>query len=56
MAKTEIIYTRVSTEEQADQGYSLRDQEERLRTYCDLQGIDVLRHFQDESYNQKVCK
>lgn len=43
-----IIYTRVSTDEQASRGYSLRDQEERLRTYCDRNGMRVVDHFQDD--------
>ncbi len=43
-----IIYTRVSTDEQADKGYSLRDQEERLRKYCEIKKIDVVEHFQDD--------
>ena len=32
--KRACIYIRVSTDEQADKGYSQRDQEERLRKYC----------------------
>lgn len=43
-----ILYTRVSTDEQADRGYSLRDQEARLREYCKSRGIEVIRHFQDD--------
>ncbi|WP_413512530.1 recombinase family protein [Myroides odoratus] len=39
--KTADLYIRVSTDEQADKGYSQRDQEERLRRYCDQQGITV---------------
>ena len=38
------LYVRVSTDEQADKGYSQRDQEERLRRYyCELQKITVRR-------------
>ena len=29
------LYIRVSTDEQADKGYSQRDQDDRLRKYCD---------------------
>ena len=32
--KRACVYIRVSTDEQADKGYSQRDQEERLRKYC----------------------
>ena len=35
------LYIRVSTDEQADKGYSQRDQEERLRKYCELQSVQV---------------
>lgn len=48
-----IIYTRVSTDEQADKGYSLRYQEERLRQYCSLQKINVIQHFKDD-YSAKT--
>ena len=44
-----MIYTRVSTEEQARSGYSLRLQEERLRTHCRTRGIEVVAHFQDDA-------
>jgi site-specific DNA recombinase len=32
---------RVSTDEQAERGYSQRDQEERLRKYCLIKNIEV---------------
>ena len=35
------LYIRVSTDEQADKGYSQRDQEERLQQYCQRNGIEV---------------
>ncbi|WP_184546142.1 recombinase family protein [Mucilaginibacter sp. FT3.2] len=35
------LYIRVSTDEQADKGYSQRNQDEVLRRYCQLQGITV---------------
>lgn len=46
--QTAIIYTRVSTDEQAEKGYSLRDQKQRLEKYCALQGIEIVRHFEDD--------
>ena len=49
MSKRAIIYSRVSTDEQADRGYSLRDQESRLREYCRRTGIEVVEHFQDDA-------
>jgi DNA invertase Pin-like site-specific DNA recombinase len=35
------LYIRVSTDEQADKGYSQRDQEERLKRYCENNNIKV---------------
>lgn len=46
--KTALLYIRVSTDEQADKGYSLQHQEERLRKYCELQGINVIGLFKDD--------
>jgi len=36
-----IIYCRVSTSEQAEEGVSLDAQESKLRAYCALRGLDV---------------
>ena len=38
---TTDLYIRVSTDEQADKGYSQRDQDDRLRKYCDANQIKV---------------
>lgn len=46
---------RVSTDEQADKGYSLRDQEERLLRYCELKGYTV-RNIYIEDYSAKTFK
>lgn len=44
------LYIRVSTDEQADKGYSQRDQEERLRKHCISQNIRIDRIiFEDHS-------
>lgn len=48
MKRRAIIYIRVSTDEQADKGYSLAHQEERLRKYCELQNIQVVTLFKDD--------
>jgi len=45
--KNAIIYSRVSSDEQA-KGYSLGYQEEQLRKYCDLKGINVIQHYSDD--------
>jgi len=51
--KRAIIYVRVSTDEQADKGFSLQHQEERLRQYCALQNIQVAAFFR-EDYSAKT--
>lgn len=43
-----IIYTRVSTDDQADKGHSLPFQEEFLRQYCQIKKYNVLEHYQDD--------
>ena len=48
MAKKAIIYTRVSTHDQAETGYSLDDQEARLINFCKEKGIEIVRHFQED--------
>ncbi|MDI1355351.1 MAG: recombinase family protein [bacterium] len=51
--KKAIIYIRVSTDEQADKGYSLKHQDEYLRKYCEIQSIQVVDIFQ-EDYSAKT--
>ncbi len=46
--KNVVIYTRVSTDEQAEKGFSLRHQKEQLENYCAQQGYRILHHFQDD--------
>ena len=43
-----IIYVQVSTDEQAEKGYSLKHQEERLRQYCEQQKIEIIRIFKED--------
>ncbi|HEY8929833.1 MAG TPA: recombinase family protein [Mucilaginibacter sp.] len=44
------LYIRVSTDEQADKGYSQRSQEETLKKYCELKGIRIRKIvFEDHS-------
>ena len=50
MSKIADLYIRVSTDEQADKGYSQRNQEEMLRKYCGLNGLLVRQViFEDHS-------
>lgn len=51
--KKAILYTRVSTEEQAVKGYSLLDQEEVLRKACFSDNVQIIDHFQDDGYSAK---
>ncbi|MBI0581840.1 MAG: recombinase family protein [Methanomassiliicoccales archaeon] len=44
------IYIRVSTEEQAEEGYSLEAQQERLVAYCEAQGWDIADIFADRGH------
>lgn len=46
--KTAILYLRVSTDEQALRGYSLRAQQELLTNYCKLHGIGITKIFQED--------
>ncbi len=43
-----IIYSRVSTDEQADKGYSLRSQEEKMQTFCKFLNYNIVKHFQED--------
>ncbi len=44
------LYIRVSTDEQADKGYSQRDQDERLRKFCEINSIQIRKViFEDHS-------
>ncbi len=43
-----IIYTRVSTDEQAEKGFSLRHQKQILTTYCEINKHTIAKHFEDD--------
>jgi site-specific DNA recombinase len=47
--KQAIIYTRISTDGKAEKNYSLAHQEEMLRKYCEVNNLQVLKHY--EEYN-----
>ncbi len=49
------LYIRVSTDEQADKGFSQRDQEERLRRYCEIKGYQIREVF-IEDHSAKTFK
>src|SRR5680860_808941 len=48
MKKKAILYVRVSTDEQAAKGYSLRYQEEHLIKYCDNNNIEIVKLFTED--------
>lgn len=52
MIQTADIYIRVSTDEQADKGYSQRHQDESLHRYCELHQIHI-RHIIYEDHSAK---
>jgi site-specific DNA recombinase len=45
------IYTRVSTDDQAKEGYSLKAQKERLEAYCEAQGWTISDLYVDEGHS-----
>ncbi|NOZ58196.1 MAG: recombinase family protein [Euryarchaeota archaeon] len=49
--KRVAIYVRVSTEDQAKEGFSLDAQLERLRSYCSARGWVVYREYVDDGYS-----
>ncbi len=50
------IYTRVSTEDQAKEGFSLAAQEERLRAYCQARGWDIAGDYRDDGHSGRSVK
>ena len=52
--KTAVIYTRVSTDEQAEHGFSLAHQEDLLQRECARKGIQIVEHFKDDGYSEKI--
>ena len=45
------LYSRVSTAEQAREGYSIGEQEERLAAYCESRGWKNFKHFTDAGFS-----
>ncbi len=50
--KNVIVYSRVSTDEQAQQGYSLEYQEEVIIRHCSLKGYNIIKCYR-EDYSAK---
>ena len=41
------LYMRVSTEDQAREGFSLPEQKERLESFCKFKGYEIINYYQD---------
>ena len=50
------IYTRVSTEDQAREGFSMGEQEERLIEYCKFKRYEVFKVYKDAGISAKNDK
>ena len=50
-AKRAALYVRVSTDEQAAEGYSLDAQRSILEDHCLADGLDVFRVYEDDGYS-----
>ena len=44
------IYIRVSTEDQAREGFSLPEQEKRLRAMCEYKGYEIYKLYKDAGF------
>lgn len=47
------LYVRVSTDEQAKEGFSIPAQKERLRAFCQSQGWDIVNEYIEEGFSAK---
>lgn len=54
--KKVALYTRVSTVEQAEEGYSIDEQERLLMEYCKKEGMTVCRCYSDRGISGKDIK
>ena len=54
--KKVVVYTRVSTTEQAEEGYSLENQERECRAYCEIRGYEVVGVYSDRGISAKDIK
>ena len=48
------LYMRVSTEDQAREGFSLPEQKERLETFCKFKGYQIIDYYQDAGISAKT--
>lgn len=48
------LYIRVSTEDQAREGFSLSEQKERLDAFCKFKGYQVIDYYEDAGISAKT--
>ena len=49
------LYMRVSTEDQAKEGFSLPEQRERLEMFCKFKGYEVIDYYEDAGISAKTA-
>ncbi len=54
--KIAAIYCRVSTQEQAEEGYSIGEQERLLKEYCEKHDYEVFQVYVDAGISGKDIK
>ena len=45
---------RVSTEDQAREGFSLPEQKERLESFCKFKGYEIIDYYQDAGISARL--
>lgn len=48
------VYMRVSTEDQAREGFSLPEQKERLQAFCKFKGYEIIDYYEDAGISAKT--
>lgn len=48
------LYLRVSTEDQAREGFSLPEQKDRLETFCKFKGYEIVDYYEDAGISAKT--
>ena len=48
------LYMRVSTEDQAKEGFSLGEQKERLESFCKFKGYEIIDYYTDAGISAKT--
>ena len=48
------LYLRVSTEDQAREGFSLPEQKERLEQFCKFKGYEILDYYENAGISAKT--